>query len=91
MAARLQKVVKLGLSILGPGRFRPGPPRIKRYVPDTWFTSGTDHMVYSCRSHPPIMNCPLKGRFIYWGFVIPALVNRRFKRRLFGVGAWNVV
>ena len=27
MAARLQKVVKLGLSILGPGRFRPGPPR----------------------------------------------------------------
>ena len=28
MAVRLQKVVKLELSILGPGRFRPGPPRI---------------------------------------------------------------
>jgi hypothetical protein len=37
------------------------------------------------------MNCPLKGRFIYWGFVIPALVNRRFKRRLFTITACNVV
>ena len=31
-------------------RFRPGPPRISRSVPDTWFTFGTDHIVYSCRS-----------------------------------------
>jgi hypothetical protein len=54
-------------------------------------TVRTDHIVYSCRSHPPIMNCPLKGRFIYWGFVIPALVNRRFKRRLFTITACNVV
>jgi hypothetical protein len=37
------------------------------------------------------MICPLKGRFIYWGFVIPVVVKRRFKRRLSGVSAWNVV
>ncbi|WP_072582007.1 hypothetical protein [Polynucleobacter sp. MWH-Adler-W8] len=72
-------------------RFRPGPPRLLGYVPDTCFTSGTDHMVYSCRSHPPIMNCPLKGRFIYWGFVIPVLVLRLFKRLSSRAGACDVV
>ena len=27
-----------------------GPPEKQGSVPDTWFTSGTDHIVYSCRS-----------------------------------------
>ena len=34
-------------------RFRPGPPRTSRYVPDTCFTSGTDHMVYTFTNHIP--------------------------------------
>jgi hypothetical protein len=25
-----------------------------RYVPDTWFTSGTDHMVYTFTNHIPL-------------------------------------
>ena len=37
------------------------------------------------------MNCPLKGRFIYWGFVIPVSVLRLFKGRSSMVGARDVV
>ena len=37
------------------------------------------------------MKRPLKGRFIYWGFVIPALVKCRLNRRSSRVGARNVV
>jgi hypothetical protein len=37
------------------------------------------------------MNCPLKGRFIYWGFVIPVSVLRLFKRLPSRAGACDVV
>ena len=40
------------------------------------------HGLHLYQSDPPIMNRPLKGQFIYWGFVIPMPVKRPFKRRL---------
>ena len=77
--AEVAQTIQLGLDIFSLGRFCLGPPRISglyrthglHFVPSTYFT----HF----RSHPPIMNCPLKGRFIYWGFVIPVSVLRLFK------------
>jgi hypothetical protein len=38
---------------LVPGSSPGGPTRKARYVPDTCFTSGTDHMVYTFTNHIP--------------------------------------
>jgi hypothetical protein len=39
----------------------------------------------------PILNRPLKVRFIHWGFVILEVLKHRFKRRSSMAGTPNVV
>jgi hypothetical protein len=56
-------------------RFRPGPPRILRTLELAHRFSSVGRGLAPFPLDIPILNRPLKGHFIYWGFVIPVSVD----------------
>ena len=76
-----------GFDILGPGRFRPGPPRILEALELAHRISSVSRGQSPFLPDISILNRPFKGRLMNGGFDIPVVVKCRFKRHSSRVGA----